>query len=287
MSLLNLTFKMADIPSPPMSWEDYAKRVELEWSGLLASASNESEVQRFLEEHPSLLPTADSHCPYPGAVISQPKLQGLTRRVPDFMWICSNSVTIIPVLIEIEHPKKMWYNGKGDPTAEFTQAVNQLRIWRTWMEDSDNQNVFRSYYGLRGGNWRGMAFKPRYVLIYGRRAEFESGKSAALKHLRRSSQLDSEEFMTFDRLRPNRLFSDFLSVRARDNQGFEAISFPACVKIGPSFSALLDGVKDITAAISKSPWLTPERRQFLIDRVPYWENWRDLPGLKIRTGESE
>jgi hypothetical protein len=37
--------------------------------------------------------------PFPMAVISKPKLPGLSDRQPDFMWIATNSVSLYPILI--------------------------------------------------------------------------------------------------------------------------------------------------------------------------------------------
>src|SRR4051812_29021212 len=95
---------------PPMGWEEYSTRVLAEWRALLArdAADREGALQIFLERHPSLVPGPFStagwgesgHFPFPAAVISQPPLQGLQRRVPDFMWIAVDSGTISPVLVE-------------------------------------------------------------------------------------------------------------------------------------------------------------------------------------------
>jgi hypothetical protein len=47
----------------------------------------------FLERHPSLVPGSNSvdadsgHAAFPLAVISKPKLPGLSDREPDFMWL--------------------------------------------------------------------------------------------------------------------------------------------------------------------------------------------------------
>lgn len=43
------------------------------------------------------------------AVISKPKLPGLSDRQPDFMWIATDSVALYPILIEIETPQKKWF----------------------------------------------------------------------------------------------------------------------------------------------------------------------------------
>jgi hypothetical protein len=88
------------------------------WRQLIDSdeSTDERLVQSFLERHPSLLPGSHSvdgssgHWPFPFAVISQPKLPGLSTRIPDFMWIASDSASVYPILIEIETPHKRWFH---------------------------------------------------------------------------------------------------------------------------------------------------------------------------------
>lgn len=86
-----------------------------EWRGLLDADPAEPEVQTFLERHPSLIPGAtDNIGPHGhhgvcwGAVIKQPELPGLDRRVPDFMWVRRDTAAVRPILVEIEAPSKRW-----------------------------------------------------------------------------------------------------------------------------------------------------------------------------------
>src|SRR5690242_12013935 len=97
------TYEMDPTPVPAMSWAVYAGRVREEWAALLKEPSaEERHYQAFLEQHPALVPGAFStpgvgksgHYPFPVALITQPPLRGLGNRVPDFMWIASDSGTI-------------------------------------------------------------------------------------------------------------------------------------------------------------------------------------------------
>lgn len=75
-------------------------------------AQDERCIHEFIELHPSLLlglagaEGFDRRTPFPGGVVSEPPLIGLTTKVPDFLWITYNSAFLHPVLIEIETPHK-------------------------------------------------------------------------------------------------------------------------------------------------------------------------------------
>jgi hypothetical protein len=58
----------------------------------------------------------------------------------------------------------------GTPTAEFTQAKNQLSEWKVWFGKPENQMAFVRDYALP---FPRLKLEPQYVLIYGRRAEYE------------------------------------------------------------------------------------------------------------------
>lgn len=53
------TYKMAPQAPPPLDWEIYAKRLLTKWQVLLASpALKERAIQKFLEQHPCMVPGA-------------------------------------------------------------------------------------------------------------------------------------------------------------------------------------------------------------------------------------
>lgn len=110
---------------------------------------DEGSIQRFLEQHPCLIPGAfpegtTSHAPFPGAIITQPSLVGVRERIPDFMWLATDSTTFQPTLIEIESPNKSWWTDNGTQHQKFTQAWEQLQEWRAWF--ANPVNVQLPYY---------------------------------------------------------------------------------------------------------------------------------------------
>jgi hypothetical protein len=152
------------------------------WQALLDSeeSRDESLLQGFLERHPSLLPGPHSvdgdsgHPPFPVAVIAKPKLPGLSDREPDFIWLATDSSSLYPVLIEIETPDKAWFYGdRAEIHSDFTHAHGQLMEWRAWFDRGHNRTAFLEYYDIPSVLAR-RRLEPRYVLVHGRRENFES-----------------------------------------------------------------------------------------------------------------
>jgi hypothetical protein len=106
------TYDMAVDPPPAMAWADYEQIAASELAQALASDASEATMHALLERHPCVLPgrhglpLTGGEGPLPFAVISKPPLPSWGGKIPDFMWIASDSVTLAPVLIEIEAPTK-------------------------------------------------------------------------------------------------------------------------------------------------------------------------------------
>src|SRR6267143_5513307 len=148
---LGKTYVMAESPAPAMPWEEYEQRLREAWKELLKTASSdERAIHAFLEKHPCLLPAdlfpASGHTPFRSAVFSKPKLSADATRIPDFMWIAYDSLTLYPVLIEIEAPGKRWFNSKGMPSQHFTAACAQLTQRKSWFNKPANQQVFSTLF---------------------------------------------------------------------------------------------------------------------------------------------
>lgn len=280
------TYRMAEDSPPALTWEDYATRVQQEWQRLLDRTLPvaEADVQAFLERHPAMVPGAFStggvgnsgHYPFLSALITQPPLRGIGANIPDFMWIAIDSGSICPVLIEIERPDKRWFTGAGNPTADFTQAQTQLACWKAWMDDPANQNVFREFYGLPDRLWRTRAFKAQYILVYGRRVELE--KDEDLNRRRQYLQRNGETYMTFDRLAPSRDCAELACIRISQARRYEAVSWSPVAHFGPSLADERAEYVDLEGAIRRCDWISAERRDFLLSRLPYWNPWAREPG---------
>ena len=154
--MLQRTYEIQPGPSAP-SVDDYAELSQSEWTQLLESSPDEKNVQSFLERNPAFLPGAwtpsvkSGHYPLHCAAISQPILPGLNARRPDFMLVSTHSSMWYPTLIEIERPSKRIFTGGGIPSADFSEARNQLAQWRTWFSIPENVQTFIASYGIP--NW--------------------------------------------------------------------------------------------------------------------------------------
>jgi len=205
------------------------------WRALLDSpdSRNEGLVHAFLEHHPSLLPGPWSvdgesgHAAFPMAVISRPKLPGLSHREPDFLWFSSDSATLYPILIEIETPHKSWFYGdRAEIHSDLTHAHGQLAEWRAWFNRGHNRIAFLEQYELPPYLAQ-LQLEPRYVLIYGRRSNYTGSRRRREK--RAELAREGERLMSFDRLTPAKHSVLFACVRKRQD-GYQAIAVP------PSFT---------------------------------------------------
>ena len=114
------------------SEEVYNDLLMAQWRALLDSPASQDErlLHAFLERHPSLLPGSNTvdgdsgHAAFPLAVITKPKLPGVSDREPDFMWLATDSAALYPILIEIETPHSV-HSGVG-----FHLRFRQLRAGR-------------------------------------------------------------------------------------------------------------------------------------------------------------
>jgi hypothetical protein len=230
-----VTYQMANDAPPPMRWDEYREIVIQEWERLLASSTDERDFQSFLEQHPSLLPGSfgvvgpGNHGPFPAAVISQPVLPAFTRRIPDFLWLSFNSAYVYPTLIEIESPRKRWFTSRGQPTADLTQARDQIWEWKEWFANSINRMAFYDYYHLPAYFRQERTLSPQYVLIYGRSAE--ANLTPTLSRKRGQMSPHDEHLMTFDRLVPDANASNFMSAKIT-SEGFEALFVPPTLMVG-------------------------------------------------------
>ena len=271
------TYELADGP-PAVKWEEYIDRASARWISLLSDPeASEADVQLFMEQNPSFVPGAfgvegpANHGPFIGALITQPRLPGLTRPVPDFMWINKQSDRLFVVLIEIEDPKKRWFNAKGVTTSDFNQALGQIAEWKAWFSEPGNVVQFQQLYWLPRNWWRKVPMVVKYVLVYGRASEFE-GKDDLLK---RRSGLEPEDtmVMTYDRIKPLSISSSLPCAQVRGNQ-LAAKWFPPTFEIYPM--EVEEGIGRLVGkveALNASPGISPERKQFLAERFVYWDTW--------------
>lgn len=267
-------YEIVDDAPPPISWDDYAKTSYMEYLNLLESHSDdESAFQSFLEANPSYVPGAfelfgtSGHYPFSQSLITQPKLNGGPfTRVPDFVWLAQDSLSFTPVLIEIESPSKKMFTQSGTPTAHFYQALNQIIEWKAIL--SVPENVLQFYNCFDIPDWiRKKIFAPQYGLIYGRRSEYE--KNTLLTQKRAQLAPSDVKIISFDRLNPDPKCGDLLCSSLTAGK-YSVKTIPPTYRYSPALADNFALVSGFDTAISRMQHTSPERKDFLLRRYPYW-----------------
>lgn len=261
-----------------MGWEEYVARLVPLWYMLLDQATDEAEIHRFLEAHPCLIPGArtpggnSGHFPHLHAVITKPDLTGVFHRQPDFMWISQHSMTWYIALIEIESPKKVIFREDNVPNASFTQAMDQLNHWHTWFQADGNKATFINKFGIRQDLRGYKQTGHHYILIYGRRDEFEN---SAERQSHRGSLIRNPdtELMSFDRLMPDGNLSNFMTVRSIGQDRYEAVHIPPTWQLGPITAGVINRIEGLEDAIDACEFLGADRKGFLKSRLDYWREY--------------
>lgn len=271
--------------------EDYAVQKNNEYKHLLDTAKAEKELQNFFELNPSFVPgawtpsTKSGHVPLHCSLITQPELRGINTKIPDFMWIAQHSMGWFPTLIEIEDPNKKLFKNNGVPTSEFTQARNQLEKWKTWFSNPSNVQMFLEMYHIPAYMKDTMQMQLHMILVYGRREEFSN--KPHLSKDRMSLTSSYLELMSFDRLSYDKELSDAITVKLNRYGQYEAVAVPSTFKLGPAFSDRLPVIQGITEAIQANSEFSVERKDFLLERIPYWIQWETAGERGIITSSDE
>jgi hypothetical protein len=279
---------------PAWSWPDYEDWLSDAWATLLDNAdpTDEALYQGFLEHHPCLLPggegSGDSfgghHGSWGDIVVAEPPMPGIFLKRPDFMWLTKNSEDLIPVLIEIEAPGKRWLTDKGDKHHELTHAEGQLADWRQKLDDPDGRSQFADLYEFPQQWAQRFNLVPRLLLIYGRQSEFAERPDWNRK--RRGVRDPSIDGMTYDRLHPLHGSRKAITVRvSRANNLItrEAVAVPPTFQFGPENASSIARVVGLDEAIKSNELIADERQEFLLGRLPYWQDLgrREIAGENL------
>jgi len=249
----------------------YVVALTAEWRRLLddPAFTDEAHIQSFLERHPSLVPGAfgssgsSGHQPWPGAVITQPRLPDLSTKRPDFMWISTDSAVLQPVLVEIERPDKKWLHEDGSGQhSELTTPITQVAHWRSWFGTEGNSSAFLRHYRIPRA-LMDRPIEPRFIVVHGRRAEVTG--TPARERLRSgiTAGLNADTtIMTFDRLTPDANALDFGTAHLDSDGAISVVSIPATFALfaGDPERERLQQLHGLDEAIDRSPDLSPTRK---------------------------
>lgn len=271
-----ITYQQEKGPEP-CAFDEYALRAKDEYQQLLALNPSESDMQLFLERNPAFVPgawtpgTKSGHAPIHEVLVTQPRLIGFNSKLPDFLWLSTHSGSWYAAMIEIERPEKRIFTKKHVPTAEFTQARNQLSQWRVWFDIPANVQLFMDDYGIPTSIHDRRSWGLHLILIYGRRSEFQNNPILSKN---RSKLLNGshEELISFDRLQPDNDLQNVCTVTPSGNGRFNVKWVPETFAIRPGCVdnlLVLDGLEE---AIYNNPRISRNRADFLKSRIAYWKH---------------
>jgi hypothetical protein len=153
---------------------------------VLGDAPDERPLQTFLASFPVLLgPLA-----LPGGTIwclDRPRLG--SEFVPDFLLASITSVGFRWAMVELESPNEKALTKAGLPAKKLSEALKQIRDWRTWL--TDNVAYARGELGLKDID----ANCPAYIII-GRRGSLDPKQVKTYRAL----SADGTTVMSYDRL---------------------------------------------------------------------------------------
>lgn len=255
------------------TWEQYEAYLVTEWRHILdRHQDNEADIHRFLELHPCMLPGGEGgqnsigghHGPFPGAVITKPRLPAVPNLIPDFLWPTKMSGVFSPVLLEIERPDKKWFGRSSQQSADLSQAISQVADWRTWFDSESHRLEFYKHFGISDWILDYHKVEPVYRLIYGRRAEFIDDSRLTLK--RTSLRPDWLKWSTFDRLYPRAGARHWVTVKIESGK-WKVQSVPPTFKITWDWRHALQGLDGLNEAIEKNELILDDRKEFLLAEV--------------------
>ena len=194
-----------------------------EYSALLARGSNEQVYQRFIEAHTELVPRdfVLNHGIW-GQVVLR-KLAFGAKYKCDFAFVTKSSVQWRCVFVEIERPDNTFFRGStSDFHSDFDHAIHQIDRWRAWFRPDPHGRASELLQPLLTFPQVPDPVEIRFVLVYGRRAEFESVKIR--RSLIESQQREDLRIMSFDSLSEDLASKDRLYTAAMHNEYIELLS---------------------------------------------------------------
>ena len=97
----------------------------------------------------------------------------------DFCWLNDNSDGPEWVLVEIEKPNMKLFNNSGDPSAALNHAIEQVKSWERYFQQqpAEKNRIF------------GAVSRFRYVLVAGRRSDWQSKAAAQWRSYHNQSSI--------------------------------------------------------------------------------------------------
>ncbi|HEV2805976.1 MAG TPA: Shedu immune nuclease family protein [Chthoniobacterales bacterium] len=194
---------------------------------LLNARGKEQVLQKYLENHPRLIPQefVQNHGVHFSVILR--KLELAENYATDFFYLSKSSGDWNAVFVELEKPQSRFFNLKK-PDAfhkDFHTALEQLNKWRAWTKT--NGNMRHLLAETLEPIWQPKPMRhnpvyPKYVLVMGRRSEYSSDdKRGKLIH---SVEADDFKILSFDSLIDGYASNEDVYVAKRCKSKLEIIS---------------------------------------------------------------
>lgn len=166
---------------------------------LLDARRNEEEYQRFLEEHPHLIPREfiQNHGLHLDLIFS--KLRLAADYTTDFFYLAKSSADWNCVFVEIEKPHSRFFKNNNAFHSDFVTALSQITRWKAWLNAPGNRAHLIDYIlqPVRKPLEENHCYF-KFVLVHGRREEYSGSKLR--RDLIQASESDDFKIMSYDSL---------------------------------------------------------------------------------------
>ena len=193
---------------------------------LLDQELPEQRYQDFLEKNTPLVPRefVQNHGVHFDLVIR--KLFLAQDYCPDLFYLAKSSQDWNLVLVELEKPQSRYFKDSSNNLhPDFLRGMDQIARWKAWFDNPSNRASFvdgtLSQIRVPEAMRRNPCF-VKYVLVHGRRAEFES--SEIRRGLIRARESDDVRIISYDSLAEALHTKSQLYVGVRKNEHLDLVS---------------------------------------------------------------
>lgn len=99
---------------------------------VIENASNEEEIQKYIQSKPFILTTSISPAHHGQVCIPKPEFGN--QLIPDFLIAGVDSGGFWWYGVELESPKHKMFTKNGEETRELKHAIRQIQDWRVWLK---------------------------------------------------------------------------------------------------------------------------------------------------------
>lgn len=236
------------------------RKVRDDFAKLLDEAHPEQMYQKFMEDQTILIPRefVQNHGVHFDLVFR--KLSLAKDYAPDFFYLSKSSADWNLVLVEIEKPQSRYFKDQSNNLhPDFLAGLDQIARWRAWFDNPANLSGFidGTIASVRVPEaMRRNKCHIKYVLVHGRREEFEGNEIR--RSLIRAREADDFHIISFDSLLESLHTKSPLYLCIRKNEHVEIVSKEfiddsVFVWMDPSQLKITDELRDHIGK-SKSQW---------------------------------